>query len=265
MKRTAHTFTGPAAMLALAILIGPILGLFIGCRSTAPSEPAAGLPARISALEQRYGVTIHYRYTGTDFFPERYRGEPYSPRGAQIEEDELSETVELIEEFLSAYPPVVIRRHLEDIYLLRWLEWRGKRAGGTNVGTSIYIANDDYRQGYVLELLHSEFSSRLFHRYPFPEERWKRINDKDFEYYGSGWDMLGQEGLMKGSPELWAEGFVVKYGKSSLINDFNMIVRGLFVDMYGRFDELCRTYPKIRAKRELAVEFYRSINPGFDF
>jgi hypothetical protein len=159
----------------------------------------------------------------------------------------------------------VIRSHLEEIYLLRWLEWRGKRAGGTNVGNSIYIANDDYRQGYVLELLHSEFSSRLFHRYPFPEEQWKRINGEDFEYYGSGWDMLGQADLMKGGPELWAEGFVVKYGKSSMINDFNMIVRGLFVDMHDRFDELCRSYPKIRAKRQLAVEFYRSIDPGFDF
>jgi len=218
-----------------------------------------------SEINGAYGVWINYEYDPATYFPPHWLLSPILGRATQLTEDEVARVLPLTDQFLSAYPQTVLQNNLANIFLSEELNFYNQDFGGTYSNTAIYIANQGANRGYtdrfLLEVMHSEFSSILMMNYRFPWDAWRAANIDSFEYGGNGVEVLGQPDLFGQSEELLSQGFIVRYAQSSLENDFNMIARLLFTDLDGLL-QLADDYPRLKAKVDLAIAFYESIEVG---
>lgn len=223
---------------------------------------------QIQNIKQKFNVQVHYLYSQKEYFPKGWLKAPISAEGGQLSYDEVKRILPLIQKALSAYPKPVLNKNLQNIYLLNKLNFYGKSFGATNSKTSLYIKSQGVAKGYsdsfIVSRIHSEFSSILMRNYKFPKEKWEKINPNDFNYLGSGKQMLSQKKLYGQSQELLSRGFLIKYSQSSIENDFNIISDWLFT-RYSQLNELGKKHEKIRMKTNLAKKFYKSINQGFYF
>jgi len=212
-------------------------------------------------------VHIHTGYDPETFFPAQWRepalelvAQPIHPRDVEI-------LIPVLAEFLSSHPEAVMQENLENIYLLGKLSFKGKEYGGTHQSKSIYVVWDrtrKYDPPFVLRRLHSEFSSILFDYQTFPGEAWEKLNPDGFAYSGTGFEMLDDPDMYKETDEDAAEGFLCKYSRSSLENDFNMISAELFTQPEA-LEKRAAQYPLIRHKLELSKNFYRSLSDEYAF
>ena len=255
--------TASRVLLALLVLVAV---LTLARRAIA--DERAEIEATIGSLRSKYNVQVHYVYSAEHYFPARWRKTPISARGRQLALEEVTRLLPIIDRFLSAYPKRVLSDNLATIYLLSELYLYDKSYGATNSQSGLYIKSEGERKGFsdsfLLQRMHSEFSSILMRTHNFPEEDWRMANAADFEYRGAGREMLGETDLYGQTCGLLSQGFIVKYAQSSLENDFNMISSWLFTDR-DKLRHLGRTYPRIKAKTELAIEFYKSVDDRFDF
>jgi len=226
------------------------------------------IAAGVRAIERKYNVQVQHAYNTEAYFPARWTRPPISARGGQLSPEEIERLLPLIERFLARYPDTVLQENLETIYLLSELNFYGKSYGATNSRSGLYIkveeGNAGFSDSFLLERMHSEFSSILMRNYAFPEADWQKINTAKFEYIGSGREVLGQPNLYGQSAKLLSDGFIVRYAQSSLENDFNMISYWLFTRR-SELKRLARKYPRIKSKMELAIAFYESVDERFDF
>jgi len=210
-------------------------------------------------VKYEYGIDIKYKYS-RDNFPKKWLKKPTLGKGTQMSDQEISRMLSLTNEFLFNYSKKCIETNLKSIVLLNNLSFYGKRYGGTSSKDSIYITSrGKIKQNskiYTLGVMHAEFSSILFKKYKFPKKKWHLINKINFKYIGKGRDMLGQKSLNKNNEELLNDGFLAKYGQSSLENDFNRFAIWLFTKP-NELSELAKKYPKIKEKRTLAMTFYK--------
>lgn len=222
----------------------------------------------INDIEYEYGVQINYIYNKENFFPVSWIKPPISAYGEQVDIKEVKRTIPIIKEFLSAYPKEVIQKNLTDIYLLNdMIFYNTEGWGGTNGSSGVYMTVQGYySEAYILSTLHKEFSSILMRNYydMFLEKEWLSINPPGFKYSGTGVEVLGEDNLLTLNEVLFTEGFLDKYAKSSLENDFNEFAGELFTNRSHLY-EICQKYEKIRAKTQLVISFYLSINNKFDF
>ena len=240
--------------------------LFASCEKPELDESDSENNSSLFAeLESTYDLNIHYLYSES-FFPDSWLAPPINAYGVEIEYSEAERMVKIIDDCLSQYSDIFLSSNLEDIFLLKRLYFYDMSFGGTSSNTGIYITNDRYSNEFLLARLHSEFSSILYRNYSslFPFEEWNRINSSEFEYVGSGVDLLGQDDLYGQTEELLINGFLVKYSASSMENDFNMIVDWIFTKP-NELHELIQNYDKIREKYNLVIRFYSQINSGVDF
>ncbi|HSR88577.1 MAG TPA: hypothetical protein VLL07_06445, partial [Pontiella sp.] len=131
----------------------------------------------------------------------------------------------------------------------------------------IYVVWDRSRKctpPFILERLHSEFSSTLRDRYTFPSDRWMHANPPGFLYTGTGFEMLGNNDLYESNAREWADGFLVKYSKSSMENDFNMISSWLFTRP-DALKTIALQSMRMRRKITLTEEFYMSVSDQYAF
>ena len=223
---------------------------------------------QLSQIYTQYGVKIHTTYEDAIYFPVIWLQAPIFATGKQIAPSELPRALFLTKNFLSQYPLEVLHKHLHTIFFLEELSFYSKKYGGTSNHQSkaIYITVKErtHSNDYLLGLMHSEFSSILFHSYTFPTKKWESLNPASFKYVGKGRDMLGQTDLFGQNETLLKQGFLVKYSQANVENDFNQIVRWLFTKP-NELTQLARQYPVIKAKILLTIQFYRSINPKFSF
>lgn len=247
-----------------------LLTLFAVLTAARPTiaDQQAEIDVKIATIKSKYGVQIHRVYSVEDYFPERWRKAPISARGGQLALDEVGRLLPIIDQFLSRYPKTVLSDNLANIYLLAELRFYGKSYGATNSRSGLYIKTQAKAKGYtnsfLLQRMHSEFSSILMRNHEFPEEEWRMANAAGFEYRGSGQQMLGETNLYGQSSNLLSQGFIVKYAQSSVENDFNMIAYRLFTEQ-DELQQLARRYPRIKTKVGLAINFYASIDGRFDF
>lgn len=213
----------------------------------------SNLPCKIN------GICLRYYYDPETSLPAD------DCTGQQFDLDDASRVVLDIEEFISRYDSGFMSRYLTDIFILKALECRGKPYGGTYKRSSIYIRVDpNCTDQWIQGTLHHEFSSILMKNYPFPEDEWRSINDNDFAYTNNAFEMLGKSSLNLQLPGSLDAGFVKEYARTSLENDFNVIVEWLFT----RETELCelrKKYDRIDKKADLAINFFKSIGSGVDF
>ncbi len=258
--------TIPAVRVLLLALLTLFAALTAAPRTIA--DERAEIEIKIASIKSKYNVQVHHFYSVEDYFPASWRKAPISARGRQLALEEVARLLPIIERFLSTYPKTVLSDNLADIYLLAELHFYGKIYGATNSQSGLYIKSEGNRKGFsnsfLLRTMHAEFSSILMRNHEFPEEKWRMDNAADFEYRGTGREMLGETDLYRQTSELLSQGFIVKYAQSSVENDFNMIAYWLFTDR-DRLRQLARKYPRIKAKMELAINFYKSIDGRFDF
>lgn len=225
------------------------------------------LEAAMAELETAYHVQIHYQYDPASFFPGAWTVPAMDMLAEEIHWKDAEALVPVLKQFLAAHPADVIEGNLEHIYLLGRLSFQGRDYGGTHTNKSIYVVWDrsrKYTLPFLLERLHSEFSSTLRDHHAFPTDRWLQINPPDFHYTGTGFEMLGDGNIYTSTKQEWVDGFLVKYSQSSLENDFNMIAAWLFTKP-DELETIARQSTRMNQKIMLAEEFYRSVSDRYVF
>ena len=225
------------------------------------------LDLALAELETRYHVQIHYQYDPSTFFPQAWTTPSMDLIAQQIHWKDVQALAPTLEQFLAAHPASVIEENLEHIYLLGRLRFQGRDYGGTHTNKSIYIVWDrsrKYTMPFILERLHSEFSSTLRDQHAFPSDRWMQVNPPNFRYSGTGFEMLGDDNIYVSTHQEWADGFLVKYSKSSMENDFNMISAWLFTKP-DELETISLQSARMNRKIMLTEEFYRSVSDQYAF
>lgn len=225
------------------------------------------LDRALTDLESRYHVQIHYRYDPSTFFPPAWTGPSMDIHAEEIHWKDAATLAPTLEQFFTTHPASVIDGNLEHIYLLGRLSFQGRDYGGTHADKSIYLVWDrsrKYTQPFILERLHSEFSSILREQYAFPADRWMHVNPPHFRYTGTGFEMLGDHDIYEYTDQEWADGFLYKYSRSSMENDFNMISAWLFTKP-DVLEEVAAKSIRIHRKIMLAEEFYMSVSDQYAF
>jgi hypothetical protein len=230
----------------------------------------ASLENSVTRIMEVFKVRVHYSYDRDAYFPAYWRSAPTSAEGRQIELDEAARTIPVIEAFLAKYSTHVIAANLRDIFLLKRLSAYGQPFGGSAGRSSVYITNDGESSGATARSLegtmHSEFSSILYRRYPFPAKEWSAINGSDWVYlgYGDNHDLMSRDDLFERREDLLRKGFLNVYAQASMEEDFNMYV----YELCAYPSETLRAaaeHNKIWQKIQLVIRYYNSIDPAFRF
>lgn len=245
-------------MLAVVIVASAMI-IYIKIRTDALELE---IKQQSAEIKNSYGVDINYRYSPESFFPRHP-----SANGSQAWIKTIHSTLPIVGTFLSKYPRQIIRKNLSAIFFLGTLEINGKSYGGTYIGSAIYIPIGGlfYRNSdsSLLGLMHAEFSSILFHKYPFPKQEWDAVNKPGWRYIGSGSDMLGTTAQYEQTDDLRQNGFLEGYSQASIEEDFNIFVEWVFTKP-DRLARLVSRYERIKRKYDLVIRFYDAIDPKID-
>ena len=250
------------------MMTGAVLSLFVWIGVPAGDYSLQKeLDAEIAAIHAEYHVKVHYAYSAEKFFPKMWLKAPFAGEGKAIPYDEAKRLLPIVRTMLSKHPKEILRKDLKDIFLLSEMKFYGKPFGGTNSRDGVYIVSQGLAMGYTDEHLeaigHAEFSSILFRKYDFPEDEWNAVNPTDFRYGKSGVDFLDQANLYGQNRNLLSDGFLVKYSQSTLEDDFNTLSGWLFTSR-EKLKVLNEQYPKLKAKHDLTVQFYKSLSAKYD-
>ena len=202
-------------------------------------------------------------------FPKEWLLSSINAKAQSLDEGEFQRCRKIILSGLEKYPSELVLKNLKSVYLLRYLEYFGIEAGGTNSLSSVYLISKGKAKGFtdfwVEKTFHAEFSSILLRNYTtlFDEEKWKEINGLKVHYGRGGVEAIGEKKMDKTFDFVLNEiGFLHEYGKSSLENDFNAFVEQLFMGNKN-FWQRVNTYPKLNKKLEMVIGFYQHIHPSF--
>ena len=221
----------------------------------------------LSGLEAKYHVQIQWRFNPENCLPQGWKDPSLRMVAAPIHKRDAEALEPVIEQFLSAHPTAVIEQNLEHIYLLGKLSFQERDYGGTHTGKSMYIVWDrsrKYTPEFVLERLHSEFSSILRDQHAFPNGQWNEVNPAGFTYSGTGFEMLGSASIYDATETDQDNGFLVQYSKSSLENDFNIMSAWLFTRP-AELDALGLQHERLQRKLTLTEAFYESLSDQYAF
>ncbi|PLW95164.1 MAG: hypothetical protein C0592_00735 [Marinilabiliales bacterium] len=230
---------------------------------------SGSLKAQKTIIHEPSGVKIIFPVDEAIFPSSWYSGRingQYEP----LDREEYERTEELIISCLQKYPAAMLRNDLEIVYVVKTLEFYGAGYGGTNSNTDVYLTNKGLSRGYdnayIERVFHAEFSSILLRKYEdyFDEEAWLACNDPEFEYGDGGVAALKSNKSSEDfDEELNKMGFINQYATSDMENDFNSFAKNMFLPRES-FLELVKTYPGIKKKSELLIEFYGKIHRFFD-
>ena len=222
----------------------------------------------VQEIELKYGVEIKYDVTEKTI-PELWRNPPSNGTAEPLARIHLCRHIQNLSLELKKYPADILKRHLSTIYLFSSLSFYGVQYGGTSLDSSIYLTggskSEGYSDTYFATLLHHEMSSIFYRAYQFPKEAWSSINPANFHYAESDSQVL--EAIAKGDEpsneeRLYREGFLSKYGHSTLENDFNSYAEMAFTHPQ-QLRSLSEKYPSVRQKAELTKNFYIGISKYF--
>ena len=207
-----------------------------------------------------------------DIFPGDWYDPEINAKAESLSESEIERSRSIIISALDKYPIEVLKDDLKSVYILESMNFFGVDYGGTNSETSVYVTNSGEDMGYsdiyIEESFHHEFSSVLLRKYKrlFDESGWRQINPDGFEYFdevtgGAGAIREGKDSK-EFDPESHEMGFLYEYAGSTSENDFNSFAENIFMGDESFFKTV-EGYEKLKAKLDLIIRFYNTINPRF--
>lgn len=204
-----------------------------------------------------------------DMFPQHWWQAPVNAVVTDLDSEEVERSVRAIKTALAKYPGDM-PLYLESIYVFKSMQFYGVPYGGTYrapAHATVYLANDGYPKTQLERVFHAELSSVLLKSAPhwFSEEDWRACLPASFDYAGDRETIalleLG-EPLEQVEASFYEKGFLSYYATTTLENDFNSVVKELFVPSPGFWERLERQ-PRIAKKVELVVTFYRRFDERF--
>jgi len=234
-----------------------------------------------AAIEKEFGLfgwrNVFYRdriiFTADEgIFPGDWYDPPIDAEAESLSENETERSKRIIISALDKYPENFLECNLKNVYVLKSMNFFGVDYGGTNSLDSVYVANNGENMGYLDIIIekefHHEFSSILYHNYKhmFKESEWRQVNPDGFEYFdeatgGSGAIREGRSS-QEFNPEAHNMEFLYEYAQSTLENDINSFAENIFMGDESFFTT-AESYEKLKAKLDLIVEFYKTIDPTF--
>jgi hypothetical protein len=202
-------------------------------------------------------------------FPSRWHKKKINAEAESLARSEIENANTALKITLSKYPEKVLCTYLSSIYVLKSMKFYGVPYGGTSYRKTVYITDDEENLTCSYDLLenyfHHEFSSILLHinSCKFKKKRWKQMNPEGFHYGQGGLQaILNNNADMSYDPELNERGFLTRYSEASVEEDFNVYCQNLF-NGGEAFWRIVDKYPRVKAKADLATQFYYRINPIF--
>jgi hypothetical protein len=216
---------------------------------------AVGGEIEIVRCSEEVTNTFHEYWNGLDFI---------FNEATSRQLDDLS--IEL-RKWMAKYPTGLLDGRVRRIVVCSEILLNGKSIAGTYAGSTIAITCITDRQStdYVERVFHAEVSSCLLNRHPelFRRLQWLGFNPEGFEYWGwSGFD----DDSMNNTGVNWRtakDGFYSSYAKTDVENDFNEIASALWSGDWALWSGE-KVYPRIRGKINVAIGFYKELNPECD-
>ena len=200
-------------------------------------------------------------------FPMEWQAKSIDAQAEPLRWREIRRSQSAVLAAMSAYPPPLLARYLERVYVARSLSFRGVTAAGTSSRDRIYIADDGLSAGfddrYLAETFHHEFAHILQRENPalLDREAWAALNGRDFHYAAGGVQSIKQGRLGHGLDEPFlTQGFFGAYPMSSLDEDFAVTAEHLFLDGAALWPIL-DSHPLLAKKVALVIRFYAQLDP----
>lgn len=249
---------GPAGMarnriigtLALAL----VLGLLIGARDHEYDD---------------WLVPI-YTVLDRDMFPASWEDHPREVIAYPLESDDLPQReMQLIDRTLSQFTPALLGE-VECIYLASRIQCEKHHLQVLSSSDRMYLALGNASSSRSRRALEGDvywgMGSILYHRFQYrlDTRAWEHLLPRDFEYVGSGCQAI-HEGKHSHSwqTHYHERGFLYQYTQASMACDFISIARELFRDN-ARFWRVIEEHPRLRAKTDLVIDFFHSLDPIYD-
>ena len=255
-------------MFLIGTIFVIVFALMVHLRNSANQHSAT---RTVTPYEIQRRIRIHFEPQPL-IYPSHWYKPPISARAVPLKKEMYQRTLTIIEHALSKYPDD-FDMQLEEVYVLERLEFYGIAFGASYVAPSernrLLLTNNSYPDEMFVRLFHAEYSSVLLKLYPqfFNEGAWLAklphgLSYSEPETSDVALLQLG-EALEQKSPELLVRGFLSHYATTNIENDFNSVVKHLFVpDSTFKLSDL-RHYPLVQAKADLAIRFYSQVHPGF--
>ncbi len=203
---------------------------------------------------------------GSEIFPQSWLSAKVNAQATILETAQRERSQKLVARALAKYPAVLLRRHLQRVYVVGSLAYSGVPTGGTNSRSAVYLANSGKASDAVLEgIFHAEFSSILLRNLPqnLDMKRWQEINPPDFRYLGSGVQAIKlQKASRRLDATLHEAGFLHAYAQASLEEDFNSVSARLLMGDEALWRAVAQ-FPKVNQKAMLVMAFYGRLDPQF--
>ncbi|MCX6847312.1 MAG: hypothetical protein NTY98_00145 [Verrucomicrobia bacterium] len=223
-------------------------------------------PAPAKDGNQGNGPVVSFDAAGPEIFPQSWLTPKVNAQATTLAPAQRERSQALVARALAKYPAVVLRTHLQRVYVVGGLAYSGVPTGGTNSRNAVYLANSGKAADAALEgIFHAEFSSILLRNLPqhLDTKLWLEINPPDFRYLGSGVHAIKEQ---KASRRLDAAmqkaGFLHSYAQASQEEDFNSIASRLLMGDEGLWSAMAQ-FPKIKEKTLLVMAFYGRLHPQF--
>lgn len=215
------------------------------------------------------GVYASFVYKRT-IFPREWQQAPINAKGEGLLASEVKRCKAITTRALVKYPKDLLIKNLKGLYWTRKISFYDVEYGGTNSNNAVYLANDGIKLGYTDKYLeqtfHHEFSSILFRNFPsyLDTAGWKAANlDCDYNDPEDGVGAIRNNASSQDiDTSLCRQGMLTQYAMSSLENDVNSFAQNLFCPSPG-FWQTVDTFPRIRQKTTLLIEFYAKLSPQF--
>ena len=242
------------------LLVLPALLVVAGCSSGARGA-ATPQTSRAAPSLVRFDAS-------PGVFPGKWHRPAVDVRASALPEARRAQARAWTDAALAKYPRDFLTRHVEAVYVLGALSFRGVRAGGSNSKRRVYVVLPEGHaaQAYFERVVHAEISSILLrrNRSRFDANAWLEGTIPGFRYGASGAAAV-RHGVAHNWPTEWAlkQGFLYEYGMSSVENDFNSYAGFAFThpDALARY--AARWPARVGIKRALMLDFYRSLDPRF--
>jgi hypothetical protein len=237
--------------------------------------------AEVTGNHQGLNVLVEYKNLDKYFYASWFDAPDDLHFEMLKDSDKIKNVEKAVYSAFKQYPLEVLNQNIGAVVVLKKLNMHGLPYGGTYIcnkgnpeSSVVYLVLDDSisKEGlysYIIDAFNHEFSSILMKNYDFPKEAWKSANGEGFEYKNEN-DNGGYKALKNGEfgrednlEELYRKGILSQYALSDLEEDFN-VYSGMIMTYPNELQAVLDTYPVVKKKVKIWIDFYKSINNKFE-